>query len=133
MQNDNAKFKMVSFICNLPHTFVGLVMGLISLSLKLETHKNPFAIILRVKSLWGGIGYLKGLRATTMGNIILLSKEIKNNNLKHELIHVKQYEEEPFMHPFLYLIEIIKRGYKNNKYELEAYNMAKNDYIELKK
>ena len=41
--------------------------------------------------------------------------------LKHELCHVKQYKENGFV-PFLfkYIFESIKKGYYNNKYEVEA-------------
>lgn len=41
--------------------------------------------------------------------------------LKHELCHLKQFKEHGFF-PFIYkyLLESIKRGYRNNKYEIEA-------------
>ena len=40
---------------------------------------------------------------------------------KHELCHVRQYKEQGFL-PFLfkYLVESIRHGYYNNKYEAEA-------------
>lgn len=41
--------------------------------------------------------------------------------VKHELCHVKQYREHGFL-PFLfkYLLESLRKGYFNNKYEIEA-------------
>lgn len=41
--------------------------------------------------------------------------------VKHELCHVRQFEEHGFI-PFLakYVWESIKHGYFNNKYEVEA-------------
>lgn len=41
--------------------------------------------------------------------------------IKHEMCHVRQWERiGKFKFPFLYLVELIKNGYKNNKYEIEA-------------
>ena len=41
--------------------------------------------------------------------------------VKHELCHVKQYKENGFLLFIIkYLIESIKKGYYNNKYEVEA-------------
>jgi len=41
--------------------------------------------------------------------------------MKHELCHVKQYQENGFL-PFIikYLIESIRKGYYNNRFEVEA-------------
>jgi hypothetical protein len=41
--------------------------------------------------------------------------------VKHELCHLKQFQQNGFI-PFLakYLWESIKKGYYNNKYEVEA-------------
>ena len=41
--------------------------------------------------------------------------------VKHELCHIKQFQQIGFI-PFIakYLWESIKRGYYNNKYEVEA-------------
>ncbi len=80
--------------------------------------------------MWWGIGYLKGIRAATIGNVVLLSSKSKNKDLEHELVHVGQYQDEPLVHPILYFFELLKNGYKNNKYEVEAYNKADNNYYE---
>ena len=65
-----------------------------------------------------------------MGNVILLGPNILDKDLEHELVHIKQYQREPFIHPILYAIELLKFGYRNNKYEKEAYGRAGNVYIE---
>lgn len=41
--------------------------------------------------------------------------------LKHELCHVRQFEQHGFF-PFLikYIVESIRKGYYHNKYEVEA-------------
>lgn len=39
----------------------------------------------------------------------------------HELAHIQQYEKYGFLKfVFLYTIESIRKGYRNNRYELEA-------------
>jgi len=41
--------------------------------------------------------------------------------MKHELCHVKQYEENGFVgFLFKYLLESIRHGYTNNRFEVEA-------------
>ncbi|MEO7522947.1 MAG: DUF4157 domain-containing protein [Ferruginibacter sp.] len=47
--------------------------------------------------------------------------------VKHELCHVEQYKRYGFLN-FLarYLWESIRKGYQNNKYEVEARNAEKN-------
>ena len=64
-----------------------------------------------------------------MGNIVLLGKNILDNDMEHELVHVEQFEREPFIHPFLYQYQNLVYGYKENKYEKEAYGKAGNTYI----
>ena len=73
---------------------------------------------------------MKGVRAMAMGNVILLGPNILDKDLEHELVHIKQYQREPFIHPLLYAIELLRFGYKNNKYEQEAYGRAGNVYLE---
>lgn len=49
--------------------------------------------------------------------------------VKHELKHVEQFRRYGFI-PFIarYTIETIKKGYRNNKYEIEA-RMAEQDIM----
>ncbi len=52
------------------------------------------------------------------------SKEQFINNsrwLKHELVHIRQFQQHGYL-PFIikYLWESIRKGYWNNKYEVEA-------------
>ena len=70
--------------------------------------------------------------AIVFGRTIYLwnaTKEDLINNkkwLRHELVHVKQflrYGFFPFI--FMYLWESIKKGYYNNKFEVEARNFEK--------
>jgi hypothetical protein len=65
--------------------------------------------------------------AMVLGKTILLHNtteaELINNKrwLRHELAHVKQFQRHGFgRFVFLYLLESIKNGYQNNKFEREA-------------
>ena len=71
--------------------------------------------------------------AMVIGNKIYLSGVSKDDFLKdeawlqHELIHIRQFQEHGFFRfLYLYLIESLKKGYYNNKYEVEAREGAKN-------
>ncbi|GMU74262.1 MAG: hypothetical protein AMXMBFR44_4590 [Candidatus Campbellbacteria bacterium] len=66
------------------------------------------------------------------GNVVQLAPTADEKDLEHELVHVKQYERAPLIHPLLYFIETLRYGYKQNKYEVEAYEKAGNLYCCLK-
>jgi len=76
------------------------------------------------------MGYLKNARAMSIGHVVLLGPEIEDKDLEHELVHVEQYIREPIIHPILYYIELLGKGYRKNKYEDEAYKKAGNIYKE---
>ncbi len=74
--------------------------------------------------------------AIVIGNTIYLyniSRQDFLSNTKllaHELTHVKQYQHYGVIKfLFLYLIESIKKGYRNNKFEVEA--RANEDNVKL--
>ena len=71
---------------------------------------------------------MRNARAVTVGHIILLSPRIEAGDIEHELIHVKQFDRLPLIFPILYSIELLRKGYRNNKYEEEAYRAAGNIY-----
>ncbi len=122
---------MLGFILNIPYTVIGLIMGLISFPNKIYFKKKPYAFILNIKKFWWAFGYMKNARAMAIGQVVLLSPSLEANDLEHELIHVRQYERAPIIHPILYLFELKKNGYKNNKYEIEAYAKAGNFYRDV--
>jgi ASC-1-like (ASCH) protein len=64
-----------------------------------------------------------------IGNIVLMGPKLLANDLEHELVHVAQSMREPLIHPFLYQIENARKGYRKNKYEMEAYTKAGNAYV----
>ena len=58
------------------------------------------------------------------GNTILLGPKEEVHDLEHELIHVRQHNELPFIYPVFYWIETLKHGYRNNKFEDEAFRIS---------
>ncbi len=118
----------VLFILNLPITLAGIFLSILSFPYKIKLIKNPFAFVLSVKNLWWTYPYLKNARAVTAGHIILLGPKVLKNDLEHELIHVKQGERYPLIFPLLYLYELLKRGYRQNRFEYEAYTLSMSVY-----
>ena len=122
---------MIGFILNIPYTVIGLLVGLICIpGENIKWHTESYVIILNVRSFWWAVGYLKGMRAMAIGHTILLGPKLEHNDLQHELVHVRQYDQAPLIYPALYFFELIKKGYRNNRYEKEAYRIAGNIYKE---
>ncbi len=119
---------MLGFILNIPYTIIGLLLGIISIPKHVSARKRPHAIIVAVRSFWWEFGYIKRARGMAIGHVILLGPDLVKGDLEHELVHVKQYERAPLIHPILYYIELFRKGYRNNKYEIEAYKQAGNIY-----
>lgn len=116
---------MISIFLNFPYTLLGIISALVTLSYSVKIHKNPFAIVFRTNHCWWGIGWYKYMRACTIGNVILLTQKELKNDFEHELVHIRQQERYPFIFWFMYLWETFRKGYKNNKYEVEAYKLSK--------
>lgn len=123
---------MIAFILNFPYTFAGFITGLLSGIISINWNDKNKALIIDVKSFWWEFGYLKNSRAMTIGHTVLLSPKILENDLEHELIHVSQYREYPFIFPFLYYWELVRKGYIGNKFEKEAYKNAGNIFTDDK-
>ena len=121
---------MIGFILNIPYTLIGLIVGLVSIPTSIEFRKNPYAIVMNIKKFWWVFGYMKNARAMAIGHVVLLSPTIEDKDLEHELVHVRQHERMPLIQPILYYIELFRKGYRNNKYEDEAYRVAGNIYKE---
>lgn len=120
--------KMLSFILNLPYTFVLLIAGLTCLPSSISFRAKPFAIVLKVKDFWWRFLIYKYSRAMASGNTILLGPKEEERDLEHELIHVRQFSKLPLIYPLFYYFEILKHGYRNNKYEDEAYRLSGSIY-----
>ncbi|MEK7135093.1 MAG: hypothetical protein AAB780_00100 [Patescibacteria group bacterium] len=118
----------MALLLNLPYSLVGLVLAAISLPVSMETRSIPPSLIIKVKNFWWAFAYFKNARAMAIGNVVLLSPKTEVGDLEHELVHVEQHQRAPLIQPFLYSWELFKNGYRNNKYEKEAYERAGNTY-----
>lgn len=120
--------RLIIFILNLPFTLIGIVPTILSVPYSMKLINNPYAFVFKVKKFWWSFGHMKNVRAMTVGHIILLSPKILKNDLEHEIIHVKQGERYPLISPFLYWYELFTKGYRQNRFEDEAYTLSKSIY-----
>ena len=120
--------KLFLFILDLPISLAGMIPMLLSIPHSVRLIKNPIALVFKVRSFWWAFGYLKHARAMTIGHIILLSSKELENDFEHEIIHVKQHERNPIIFPLLYLYELLKNGYRKNRFEDEAYTLSHSVY-----
>lgn len=122
----------LAFLLNLPWTLVGFILAIVSLPRNIRINAKPFAFVILVRSFWWQtwLKSHKGVRASSIGNVVLLGNNLLPKDLEHELIHVRQYEHMPFIHAFLYLYESLRHGHRKNRYEIEAYEKAGNKYVE---
>lgn len=75
-----------------------------------------------VPAIGGVLGKMKGpAAAVTLGHTIIVHPDARLSRrlLVHELTHVRQWEEDRLF-PLRYALESLRRGYRNNRYELEA-------------
>jgi hypothetical protein len=121
---------MISFILNLPWTLIGLVIALLSVPVRFSTSQKPFAVVIHVESFWwyAWLPGCKKIRAMALGHIALLGPRADEKDLTHELIHTEQFNRLPFILPFLSYWQSFKNGYRQNKYEAEAYDRSGSRY-----
>ena len=75
-----------------------------------------------IPAIGGVLGRMKGpAAAVTLGRTIIVHPEARLSRrlLVHELTHVRQWEEDRLF-PVRYALESLRRGYRDNRYELEA-------------
>lgn len=122
--------QIVTLFLNAPWSFLGSLCAVLSGPRLLEVNRKPFAFIVHVRSFWWytWMPSKRGTRAMTHGNIVLIGKNEMKGDREHELVHVEQYQRMPFIHPYLYAYESGRYGYMN-KYEIEAYRRAGNEYV----
>lgn len=72
----------------------------------------------------GGIfsGRKQPMSAVTIGRTIVIhpKRDITERLLRHELVHVNQWEQYGLTFPFRYGMGHIRHGYQNNPFEVEA-------------
>ena len=118
----------ISEILNLPWTILGVIIGLISIPKKISFSNK--ALIFKTSSWWWTklFSYMKGVRGQAIGSVVILGQNALPFDLEHELIHINQHRKYPLIFPFLYFFEHIRVGYKNNRFEKEAYLKAGNEF-----
>lgn len=119
---------LLASILNLPHTLIGIIIAVFLQPLSVRVNKKPVALVFKVKRDSFGFGYLKGWRGMTVGQTVILNTREEERDLEHELVHVEQQIKVPLIQPFLYVFEILRVGYRNNKYEIEAYDRSGSRY-----
>lgn len=123
--------KFIAFILNFPWTIIGLLLALMSVPYSLHFDGTRLAVIFNVRSFWWyrWLPGKNGVRAMANGHVVQLGPKALNTDLAHELVHVEQAIREPLIKPFLYEIETLKNGYRQNKYEREAYDRTGDTYV----
>jgi len=123
---------VIVFILNLPWTIIGLLTALASFPQSISLSSRPGAIVIHVRSFWwySWLPGQKRMRAAAIGHVVLLGPRADDKDLAHELIHVEQLNRLPFIFPILSYWESFKPGYRQNKYEVEAYDRSGSRYEE---
>lgn len=71
-------------------------------------------------------GRLSGMKspaaAVTLGDAIVVHPDVRLTPrlLRHELAHVRQWQDRPLTFPLRYVLEHLRHGYSQNPYEVEA-------------
>lgn len=66
------------------------------------------------------VGFPK-VRGFAIGNFAIVKGDEPSTIVDHELVHIEQYMRYPFIFGFMYLYEL-RKGYWNNRFEIEAYS-----------
>lgn len=123
-------FFLFIFILNLPWTILGLIEALLSIPTRVQIFKKPTAFVIHVRSFWWRAWFPgnKGVRGSAIGHVVLLGPTADSKDLAHELIHIEQFQRAPLIQPILYLFQSMRYGYRQNKYEKEAYAKSGSPY-----
>ena len=114
---------IIPFLLNFPWTCVGVLTAILSGARAVRFMASAPALVVRVKSFWWYSLMSRSVRAMTYGHVILLRQEGGEMFLEHELVHIEQFKRFPFTFPLLYFGDSILHGYKNNRFEVEAYRL----------
>lgn len=123
--------KFIAVLLNAPWTLIALCLVIVSRPHKIEFSRIPPAIIFHIKSFWwyAWIPGAKYVRGMALGNVVMLGPRALPKDKEHELVHVEQFMRIPLIFLVVCEIETLHRGYRENKYEKEAYEKAGNIFI----
>lgn len=85
--------------------------------------------MVNIKYWWWAVLWMRGARAATIGHVVLIGDRTQEFDYEHELVHVRQHERYPLIFPILYYWELLRKGYRQNKFEDEAYRLGGNRYV----
>ncbi len=117
-------WRYLAFILDFPITLAGIALAFASIPTSMRFDLNHLAFVFKVKSFWWALGANSFARGTALGHVVCLGPREQHHDLEHELVHVEQCIRAPFLHPFLYRYELLRKGYQNNKFEIEAYTKS---------
>ncbi len=112
----------LAYLLNLPWSLLGLCNAFFSIPVRIQIKKN--ALVFHSQCCGLVHFYAPKAKGVTLGNIIIVKKSAPQNITNHELIHIEQAMREPFLFQILYIVELLRKGYWKNKYEIEAYNRS---------
>jgi hypothetical protein len=102
----------------------GMLNAILSVPLSIELISDRLAIIIWVSTIRFVSKDVVGL---TCGHIILVKTSIRTADSQfvyalklHELTHVDQFDRFWGTFPIFYIIEHLRKGYENNRFEVEA-------------
>jgi len=124
---------MIPFLLNVPYTVIGIVCALVSLPQHVAWDVPHRTLVFKAKTNWWLYFYARHARGIAMGHVVILFPNCLPNDLAHELIHVEQHDRYPIIFTILYMIESFKHGYRNNRFEAEAYERTQSIYIQRTK
>lgn len=61
----------------------------------------------------------------TIFNRILVKDETRIDVICHELRHVEQFNNDPWLFHIKYFWQLVTKGYDNNPYEIDAFNVER--------
>jgi len=109
----------LKYLLNAPWTFLGIIHLLLCLPYKVEVREHALIFY----SITCGLIHLykPKVRGFVVGNIVTIRRNVPHNILEHELVHIDQCMRYPFIFYFLYVYELLRKGYWKNRFEVEAY------------
>lgn len=121
---------LLGLFINLPWAIVGFLGAIVSIPVKVEIEYKHLALIIWVRKLPFLPSEFSGW---TCGHIILIKTKLRDHDVfslertkRHELIHVEQFDRFWGIFPLIYGVEHLRRGYRKNRFEIEAYTRSSN-------